>query len=113
MLSTMSPADREALEFARKVDAGAASVTPSTQRLLDQARALQRKDEELARLQGIDARYLQVKAKVEAVIGPNAHPASADDPVAAENRRYLEAHRDNIERLQRIVRDPLSRPSGG
>ena len=71
--------------------------------------ALQHKDEELARLQGIDARYLQVKAKIDAVIGPTAKPAAADDGVAKENRRYLEPHRANIERLQRILRDPLSR----
>ena len=62
-------------------------------------------------VQGVDARYLQVKAKIDAVIGPTAKPAAADDGVAKENRRYLEPHRANIERLQRILRDPLSRPA--
>ena len=108
MLNTLSTADKEAIEFAARVDAGKAVVAPNTQSLLTQARALQHKDEELARLQGIDARYLQVKAKIDAVIGPTAKPAAADDAVAKENRRYLEPHRANIERLQRILRDPMS-----
>lgn len=111
MLNTLSTADKEALEFAAKVDAGKAAVAPHTQSLLTQARALQHKDEELARLQGIDARYLQVKAKIDAVMGPTAAPAAADDSVAKENRRYLEPHRANIERLQGILRNPLSRPA--
>jgi hypothetical protein len=110
MLNTLSTADKEALEFAKSVDAGKVAVTPGTQSLLTAARTLQHKDEELARLQGVDARYLQVKSKIDAVIGPNAKPAAADDALAKENRRYLEPHRANIERLQRILRDPLSRP---
>ena len=109
MLSTLSTADRTALEFAKRVDAGTVSVTPETQSFLTQARALQRKDEDLARLQGVDARYLQVKAKIDAVIGPTAKPVTADDAVGTENRRYLEPHRDNIERLQRILRDQLAK----
>jgi hypothetical protein len=109
MVAALSPADREALAFARKVDAGQATPTPATEQLLAQARALQRKDIELARIQGIEERYLQVKARIEAVIGPDAKPPAPDDAVAKENLRFLEAHRDNIERLQRIVRDPLSR----
>ena len=111
MLNTLSTGDKEALEFAAKVDAGKTAVAPNTQALLTQARALQHKDEELARLQGIDGRYLQVKAKIDAVIGPAAKPAAADDAVAKENRRYLEPHRANIERLQGILRNPLSRPA--
>lgn len=107
MLNTLSTADKEALEFAKKVDAGTAKVSPTTGKLLTAARALQHKDEELARLQGVDGRYLQVKAKIDAVIGPTAQASSADDAIAKENRRYLEAHRANIERLQRILRDPL------
>jgi len=109
MLSTLSPADREALAFAKKVDAGQAKATPGTEQILAQARALQQKDIEIARLQGIEERYVRVKAKIEAVIGPNAKPPAAGDAVAKENLRFLEPHKDNIERLQRIVRDPLSR----
>jgi hypothetical protein len=108
MLSVLTPTDREALEFAKKIDAGTAKVTPETERLLVQARALQHKDVELARLQGVDGRYLKVKAKVEAVIGPDAKPPAADDAIGKENLRYLEAHRQNIERLQKILRDPLA-----
>jgi hypothetical protein len=108
MLSTMTPADREALEFAKQVDAGAARVTPQNEHLRARARALQQKDLELARLQGIEDRYRQVKARVEAVIGPNAKPPAPDDKVAQENLHYLEPHRANIERLQKILRDPLS-----
>ena len=115
LLNTITPEDREALEFARAVDQRKAQVTPATQPLLTRARALQQKDLELARLQGIEARYSQVKEKIESVIGPRAKPPAPDDAVARENLRYLEAHRDNIERLQRIVNDPLSRnaPPGG
>ena len=109
MLNTLSTADKEALEFAKKVDAGTVAVTSGTQSLLTAVRALQHKDEELARLQGVDARYLQVKAKIDEVIGPTAKLAASDDAIAKENRRYLEPHRANIERLQRILRDPLSR----
>ena len=112
MLSALTPDDKAALQFATKVDAGTAKVTPATERLLAQARALQQKDEELARLQGVDARYLQVKAKVEAVIGPNAKPPAAGDAVGNENLRYLEAHRATIERLQRILRDPRLKATG-
>lgn len=108
MLASLGPADREALEFSRKVEAGTAKVTPATQALLDQARALRQKDVELAKLQGIGPRYLQVKAKIEAVIGPDARPPATD--VEKENLRFLEAHRANIERVQKILRDPLSRP---
>ena len=109
MLANLSPADREALELANKVDAGTAKPSASNQALLAQARALRQKDAELARLQGIDARYLQVKATIEAVIGPNAHPPLSD--VERENLRFLEAHRSSIERLQKILRDPLNRPA--
>lgn len=109
MLANLSTADREALELAKKVDAGTAKASASNQALLAQARALRRKDVELATLQGIDARYLQVKAKVEAVIGPDAHPPATD--VEKENLRFLEAHRATIERLQKILRDPLARPA--
>ena len=108
ILSTLSPADREALAYAKKINAGQTKSTPETEHLLTQARALQQKDVELARMQGIEERYLQVKARIEAVIGPDAKPPAADDTVGKENLRFLEAHRDNIERLQRIVRDPLS-----
>ncbi len=111
LLGSLSDADREALAFARTVDAGAARVTPATEGLLARARALQTKDEELARLQGIDARYRQVKAKVDAVIGPHAVPPAATDAIGRENLRYLEAHRATIERLQGILRDPLSKPA--
>jgi len=109
MLNALSPEDRAALELAKKVDAGAATATPQNEKLLARARALQQKDVEIARLQGIEDRYLKVKAKIEAVIGPNATPPA--DPIAQENLRYLEAHRDSIERLQKILGDPLSRPA--
>ena len=75
--------------------AGTAKATPQTQPLLDQARALQHKDEELARLQGVEGRYLQVKSRIDAVIGPKAQPESKDDAVA-KNRRYLAAHQQTI-----------------
>ncbi len=110
LLATLTPEDRKALEFAKQVDAGTAKVSPQTQPLLDQARALQHKDEELARLQGVEGRYLQVKSRIDAVIGPKAQPESKDDAVAKENRRYLAAHQQTIERFQNILRDPLSRP---
>jgi hypothetical protein len=109
MLNALSPEDREALELAKRVAAGAATATVENERLLARARTLRQKDVEIARLQGIEERYVKVKAKIEAVIGPNARPPA--DPIAEENLRYLEAHRDNIERLQKIVRDPLSRPA--
>lgn len=110
LLSTLSPADTEALEFAKQVDSGAKTVTPATEALLARARALQARDVELARMQGIESRYLEVKEKVEAVIGPKAAPPA--DALARENLRYLEAHRTTIERLQKILADPLSRPPG-
>ena len=113
MLSALTPDDKAALQFATKVDAGTARVTPATERLLAQARAMQEKDVELARLQGIDERYVKVKAKVEVVIGPKAKPPAAGDAVGQENLRYLEAHRATIERLQRILRDPRSKETGG
>ena len=109
MLANLSPADREALALAKKVDAGTAKPSASNQALLAQARALRQKDVELATLQGIDGRYLQVKAKIEAVIGPNAHPPASE--VEKENLRFLEAHRASIERVQKILRDPLNRPA--
>ena len=109
ILSTLSPTDREALAFAKKVDAGQARATPETEQLLTQARALQHKDIELARTQGIEERYVRVKARIEAVIGPDAKPPAADDAVGKENLRFLEPHKDNIERLQWILRDPLAR----
>ena len=109
ILSTLSPADREALAFAKRVDAGQARATADTEQMLAQARALQHKDIELARMQGIEERYVRVKGKIEAVIGLDAKPPAADDAVGKENLRFLEPHKDNIERLQRIVRDPLSR----
>jgi hypothetical protein len=109
LLADLTPADREALEYARKADTGTVKVTPDREALLAHARQLQHKDEELARLQGIDERYMKVKARVEAVIGPNSKPPAPNDAVATENLRYLEPHRQTIERLQRIVHDPLSR----
>ena len=109
MLANLSQADREAVALAKKVDAGTATPSASNQVLLAQARALRQKDVELATLQGIDARYLQVKATIEAVIGPNAHPPVSD--VEKENLRFLEAHRASIERVQKILRDPLTRPA--
>lgn len=109
MLANLSTADREALELAKQVEAGSVKPSASNRALLAQARALRQKDVELATLQGIDARYLQVKAKIEAVIGPNAHPPASD--VERENLRFLEAHRATIERVQKILRDPLNRPA--
>lgn len=109
MLANLSTADREALELAKKVEAGTAKATSANQAVLAHARALRQKDIELATLQGIDARYRQVKAKIEAVIGPDSHPPNSD--VERENLRYLEAHRASIERVQKILRDPLARPA--
>ena len=109
MLANLSTADREALELAKRVDAGTARPSAANQELLAQARALRQKDLELARLQGIEARYRQVKGKIEAVIGPDAHPPAGD--VEKENLRFLEAHRASIERVQKILRDPLNRPA--
>ena len=109
MLSTLSPDDREALGFAQKVDAGTAKPTPANEPMLVRARSLQQKDLELARLQGIEGRYVQVKSRIEAVIGPNSRPPAPGDSIAQENLRYLEPHRATIERLQKALRDPRSR----
>ncbi len=109
MLANLGATDREALELARQVDAGTVKASASNRALLAQARALREKDLELATLQGIDARYRQVKAKIEAVIGPDARPPASD--VERENLRFLEAHRASIERVQKILRDPLNRPA--
>ena len=111
MLSTLSASDKEALELLKKVEAGEVKRTPAVEGTLTHARMLRRKDLELAQLQGVDARYRQVKAKVEAAIGPDAKPPATGDVVATENLRYLEAHRASIERLQKILRDPASRPA--
>ena len=52
----------------------------------------------------------QVRAgTVKALIGPNAKTPPADDALSRENLRFLEAYRAEIERLQKRVRDPLSR----
>jgi len=110
LLATISDADRHALELAKKIEAGAEKVTPGTEPLLSRARALKQQDLELARMQGIEPRYRKVKEKIEAVIGPDAKVPAPNDTVAQENLRYLEAHRATIERLQKILRDPLSRP---
>jgi hypothetical protein len=110
LLANLNPDDRQALELAKAVAGGRHKPVAADERLLAHARALQIKDEDLADLQGVGARYRQVKAKVNAVIGADAQPPDKDDAVARENRRFLEAHRANIERLQRVLRDPLSRP---
>lgn len=112
MLSTLTDAEKHALEVAKRIESGAEKVSPATEPLLAQARTLRQRDIELARLQGIEPRYLQVKQKIEAVIGPRATPPADGDTVAKENLRYLEAHRASIERLQKILNDPLSRPPG-
>jgi hypothetical protein len=113
LLANLAPDDRAALDLARQVDAGQHKATIADEPLLARARALQHKDEELAELQGIGPRYRQVKEKVAAVVGAAAQPPDKDDPTARENRRFLEAHRANIERLQTVLRDPLARTSGG
>ena len=112
MLSGLSDADKAALELAKKVESGAAQATAANEPMLAQARALRERDFELARLQGIEPRYRKVKEKIEAVIGPKAKAPAAGDTLAIENLRYLEANRATIERLQKIVNDPLSRPAG-
>jgi hypothetical protein len=109
MLANLTAEDRAALELEKAVQDGSARATSSNAALLERARRLHEKDVELARLQGVEARYLAIKAKVDAVIGPQARPPAAADDLARENLRYLEAHRDNIERLQRILADPLTR----
>lgn len=106
---SLSADDRALLEFAKRVDAGALKPGPADQDKLARARALQNKDDELARLQGIEPRYREVKMRIEALIGKSARPPSPDDPLSRENLRFLEAHRTTIERLQADVRDPLSR----
>lgn len=112
MLSGLSDADKAALELAKKVESGAAQATAANEPMLAQARALRERDFELARLQGIEPRYRKVKEKIEAVIGPKAKAPAAGDALAIENLRYLEANRATIERLQKILNDPLSRPAG-
>jgi hypothetical protein len=109
LLMTLSPADQNALQLAREVDAGRRKATAADEPLLARATALKNKDEELASLQGVAERYRQVKEKVNAVVGRDAQPPDRDDAVAKENRRFLAVHRVNIERLQAIIRDPLSR----
>jgi hypothetical protein len=111
-LSALTDAERHALEVAKRVESGAEPASAANAPLVAQARALRQRDVDLARLQGIDARYLKVKEKIEAVIGPRAKAPAEDDAVAKENLRYLEAHRASIERLQKILDDPLSRPAG-
>lgn len=106
---TLSPEDRELLQWLKRVDAGAVKPSAADAPRLAKARALQNKDDELARLQGIDARYSEVKSRIEALIGPAARPPAPDDRLATENLRFLEAHREEIQRLQAKVRDPLSR----
>lgn len=106
---SISAADRALLEFANKVDRGEVKPAGADAERLARARALQNKDEELARLQGIDDRYRVVRDRIEALVGPRARPPFPDDPVTRENIRFLEARRATIERLQREVRDPLSR----
>ena len=110
MLMNLDATDRHALELSREVDAGKRKATTADEALLARAIALTHKDEGLAELQGVALRYRQVKEKVNAVVGRNAEPPEKDDAVARENRRFLEAHRANIERLQAVLRDPLSRP---
>jgi hypothetical protein len=110
LLANLAAEDRKALELSKAVDAGTRKATAADAPLLARARTLQRQDEELADLQGVGPRYRQVKAKVTAIIGPDGQPPAHDDAIARENRRFLEAHRANIERLQRVLRDPLSRP---
>lgn len=112
MLSALTDAERHALEVAKRVESGAEKSSPSNAPLVEQARAIRQRDIELARLQGIEPRYLKVKEKIEAAIGPRAKAPAAGDTVAQENLRYLEAHRASIERLQKILADPLSRPAG-
>jgi hypothetical protein len=113
MLADLSPEDRKALELEKKLGSGTPAAA-SAEAMLARARDLHRADEQLARMQGIDARYLKVKEKVDAAIGSHARPPADGDTVAQENRRFLEAHRRNIERLQKILADPLTRePSSG
>ncbi len=111
LLTGLTDADKAALELAKKVESGAAQATSTNESMLAQARSLRERDLELARLQGIEPRYRKVKEKIEAVIGPKAKAPAAGDTLAIENLRYLEANRATIERLQKIVNDPLSRPA--
>jgi hypothetical protein len=109
MLMNLDATDRQALELSHEVDAGKRKATSADEALLARAVALTHKDEGLAELQGVALRYRQVKEKVNAVVGRNAEPPEKDDAVARENRRFLAVHRANIERLQAVLRDPLSR----
>ncbi len=106
---SLTDEDRALLEWLRKVDAGTVKAGAADQSKLARARALQNKDDELARMQGIDGRYQEVKARIESLIGPRAKPPAGDDGLARENLRFLEAYRAEIQRLQGRVRDPLSR----
>ena len=111
MLSTLTPEDRAALELEARVAAGREQASASNRGTLQRARDLHAKDLELARMQGVEPRYRKVKEKIEAVIGPGATVPAPGDRLAQENLRYLEAHRQNIERLLAILRNPLSRPA--
>lgn len=106
MLSALTPDDTAALDLAKKVDAGKVTATAKNAPLLERAKALREQDIELARLQGIDTRYRAVKNRIESVIGPKAKAPAANDSVAQENLRYLDAHRAQIERWQKILADP-------
>lgn len=110
---TLTSDDRALLEWLKDVDAGAVKAGAADEQKLARARALQNKDDELARLQGIDTRYQEVKARIEALIGPRAKPPAAGDALAQQNLRFLEAYRPEIERMQARVRDPLSRAPQG
>ncbi|MGC4082371.1 MAG: hypothetical protein QM736_09760 [Vicinamibacterales bacterium] len=111
MLSALTDDDRQALELLKAIESGAAKATPANEPIVARAHALRARDVDLARTQGIEARYLAVKARIEEAIGPRSKPPADSDSVAKENLRYLEAHRSTIERLQRILNDPLSRPA--
>lgn len=106
MLSALTPEDTAALKLAAQVAAGKATASDRNQAQLARAKALHAQDVELAEMQGIGARYRAVKGRVEAVIGPQAKAPAANDVVAQENLRYLEAHRTQIERWQKILADP-------
>lgn len=106
---TLSDEDRALLQWLAKVDAGTVKPGPGDRERLARARALQHKDDELARMQGIESRYRDVKTRIEALVGPAAKSPPPDDALSRENLRFLEPHRAEIERLQKRVRDPLSR----
>jgi hypothetical protein len=105
----LSVEDRALLDWLKKVDTGQLTPGPGDQDKLARARALQHKDDEMARIQGIEPRYRDVKTRIEALIGPNAKTPPPDDALSRQNLRFLEAYRPEIERLQKRVRDPLSR----